>query len=332
MMKHYLEWYLDEYNTLTPADTQVGAAAAADWWTPLKSQFDDIIWMYYPERTVFVNKRFDPEDPDQTATNIVKTFAIWIKSKKQLLDMLWKIFTADFNPLWNVDGITGTVSQDDHTGTDVNAKTGADTNRSSGSDALQLSGSDVNQASGSDTNQASGTDSSESHLTRDETTRTGSQAVVGSGRDTTNHDKFTFDDQSTAKKESLDSTQYGKTETTNYNNVRDAHLSDGNNSTTYGRADTATYGRRDQTTYGRKDTTTYGRQDQMTYGSTDTNTRNLTDKHIEMIIRQGNIGVTRSDELLSHALELYHNDDMDFFKYVVRMCVNQVSYAVEGVI
>ena len=45
MMKHYLEWYLDEYTTLTPADGQVGAAAAADWWAPLKSQFDDIIWM-----------------------------------------------------------------------------------------------------------------------------------------------------------------------------------------------------------------------------------------------------------------------------------------------
>ena len=48
-MKHYLEWYLDRYTTLTPVDTQVGAAASADWWAPLKAQFDEIIWMYYPE-------------------------------------------------------------------------------------------------------------------------------------------------------------------------------------------------------------------------------------------------------------------------------------------
>ena len=329
-MNHNLESFLDQYSTLTPTDAMVGAAAAADWWTPLKSQFDDLIWMYYPERTVFVNTRFDPEDPDKAYTNIRKTFGIWIKSKLPMLDMLWKIFNADFNPLWNVDGVTGTVSQDDHTGTDVDAKTGSDTLRQSGSDSLQLSGSDVQQASGTDTAQASGTDSSESHITRDETTRTGSQAVVGSGTDVNSHGVFTFDDTTTSKPSSIDSTEYGKTETTNYNNVRDSHVSDGNNEVTYGREDQTTYGRRDQTTYGRKDTTTYGKQDQQTYGSTLTNTKNLTDKHIEMVIRQGNIGVTRSDELLSHALDLYHNDNFDFYKYVVRMCVNQVTYAVEG--
>ena len=329
-MNHNLEAFLDQYETLTPTDQMVGAAASKEWWTALKGQFDDLIWMYYPERTVFVNTRFDPEDPDKAYTNIRKTFGIWIKSKLPMLDMLWKIFNADFNPLWNVDGVTGTVSQDDHTGTDVDAKTGSDTLRQSGSDSLQLSGSDVQQASGTDTAQASGTDSSESHITRDETTRTGSQAVVGSGTDVNSHGVFTFDDTTTSKPSSIDSTEYGKTETTNYNNVRDSHVSDGNNEVTYGREDQTTYGRRDQTTYGRKDTTTYGKQDQQTYGSTLTNTKNLTDKHIEMVIRQGNIGVTRSDELLAHALDLYHNDNFDFYKYVVRMCVNQVTYAVEG--
>lgn len=332
-MKHTLESYLNEYTTLTPTDTMVGAASNKVWWTNLKLQFDDIIWLYYPERTVFVNDRFNPDDPDTTYSNIRRSFAIYIKSKIPMFDMLWKIFNADFNPLWNVDAVIGTVSQDDHTGTDVNAKTGSDTNRMSGSDYTQTSGTDVLAESGTDVTSASGSDSSESHVTRDETTRTGSQAVSGSGRDTNSHGVFTFDDQENVKHESIDSTEYGKTETTNYNNVRDSHISDGNNEVTYGRSDSTTYGRTDSTTYGRRDTMNYGKQDQMTYGSTMTDTRNLTDKHIEMIIRQGNIGTTRSDELLQHALEVYtHSENFDFYKYVVRMCVNQVTYAVEGVI
>ena len=332
-MKHNLEYYLDQYTTLTPSDTQVGSAVAqSDWWTPLKNQFDDMIWLYYPERTLFLNSRFDPENEASTYGNITKSFSIWIKSNKYILDMLWKIFGADFNPLWNVDGVTGTVSQDTHTGTDVDQHTGSDTSKQSGSDALQLSGSDVHAQSGSDINQASGSDSAEGHITKDETTRTGSQSTAGSGTDVNSHAKYTFDDLQTSKPEGIDSTEYGKTETTTYNSVKDAHVSDSESETTYGRRDQMTYGKTDTDTYGRRDTTTYGKQDQMTYASTMTNTKNLSDEHIEMIIRQGNIGVTRSDELLSHALDLYHNDDMNFYKYVVRMCVNQVTYAVEGVI
>ena len=332
-MTHNLEYYLDQFNTLTPTDTQVGSLVTqTDWWTPLKNQFDDLIWLYYPERTLFLNSRFNPENEASTYANILKSFAIWIKSKKTLLDMLWEVYIATFNPTWNVDAVIGTVSQDDHTGTDVSAKTGSDTSRQSGSDALQLSGSDVVAQSGSDISQASGTDSAEDHVTKDETTRTGSQSVAGSGTDINSHAKFTFDDQETAKKEGIDSTEYGKTDTTTYNNVKDAHVSDTESETTYGRRDQMTYGKTDTSTYGRRDTTTYGKQDQMTYASTLTDTRNLSDKHIEMIIRQGNIGTTRTDEILSHSLDLYHNDNMDFYKYVVRMCVNQVTYAVEGVI
>ena len=47
-----------------------------------------------------------------------------------------------------------------------------------------------------------------------------------------------------------------------------------------------------------------------------------------MIIRQGNIGVTKSSELLLDTLALYDDLLMDFVHYVVNDCINQVSYAV----
>lgn len=332
MRKHSIEQFLEDYNTITPTDIQVGSLVAqSDWWSTLKSQLDDIAWMYYGQRIVFMNERFDPDDDDTAHDNIIKTFSIWLRSKKRLLDRLYVGYTANFNPLWNVDGVTGTVSKDTHTGTDVNAKTGSDTNRQSGADYHQLSGSDVLAESGTDVTSASGSDSSESHITRDETTRTGSQAVAGSGTDTNSHGVFTFDDTTNAKPSSIDSTEYGKTDTTTYNNVRDSHVNDSNNEITYGREDQTTYGKTDTTTYGKRDTMNYGKQDQITYGSTMTDTRNLTDEHIDMVIRQGNIGVTKSSELLNDNMELYTNDKFDFLKWVVRCLINEVSYAVEGV-
>ena len=332
MRKHTIEQFLNDFNTITPTDIEVGSAVAqSDWWASLKSQMDDLFWMYYGNRVVFINDRFDPDDDEECYDNIIKTFVIWLRSKKRMLDRLYVTYTSNFNPLWNVDAVIGTVSQDTHTGTDVAARTGSDTSRQSGSDVDRLSGADVNTLGGSDIEQQSGTDSSEIHITKDETTRTGNEAIAKTGTDTNSHGVFTFDDTSNAKPSTIDSTEYGSTDTHTYNSVKDAHQMDQEAETTYGKRDQMTYGKTDTTQYGRTDTMTYGKQDQMTYNNTLTDTKNLADDHVEMMIRQGNIGITRSDELLMHANEYYQNENWDFYKYVVRMLVNQVSYAVEGV-
>ena len=278
-----------------------------------------------------MNERFDPDDDDTCHANIIKTFSIWLRSKKRMLDRLYVGYTSDFNPLWNVDGVTGTVWKDEHTGTDVSAKTGSDTSRQSGSDIDRLSGSDVVAQSGSNIEQLSGTDSSETHITKDDTTRTGNETIAKTGTDTNSHGVFTFDDTTNAKPSSIDSTEYGSTDTHTYNSVKDSHQMDQENEMTYGKRDQMTFGKNDTTSYGRVDTMTYGKQDQMTYNNTLTDTRNLTDEHTEMVIRQGNIGVTKSSELLSDNMDLYQNDKFDFYKYVVRCLANEVSYAVEGV-
>ena len=332
MRKHTIEQFLSDFNTITPSDIDVGSAVAqSDWWASLKNQMDDLFWMYYGQRVVFINDRFDPEDDDDCYDNIIKTFAIWLRSKKRMLDGLYAGYVASFNPLWNVDAVIGTVSKDTHTGTDVAARTGSDTSRLSGSDIDTLSGSDVNTLSGSDVEQQSGTDSAELHILKDDTTRTGNESIAKSGTDTNSHGVFTFDDTTNAKPSAIDSTEYGSTDTHTYNSVKDAHQLDQEAETTYGKRDQMTYGKTDTTAYGRTDTMTYGKQDQMTYNNTLTDTKNLTDDHVDMVIRQGTIGVVSSVSLLDENNGLYQNENFDFFKYVVRMLANQVSYAVEGV-
>lgn len=255
IMKHNLESYLNEYETLTPTDSQVGeSVASTEWWHALKSQFDDLIWLYFPNRTIFLNERFSPEDTQTTYDNIIKTFSVWLKSKKRLIDRLYIGYMADFNPLWNVDGVEGFVSKDSHTGDS--------TDKHSGDDRMSY------EDKGSDT-------------------------VSSTGSDTSTRAVTTFDDVENFKNESRDTLQHGKTDT---------------------------------------DTKNLNGYKNQNYNSTMKTEHNLLDEHVDLKIRQGNIGVTQSDKILGDAQRLYMDDNlMDLWKYIVRSCVNQVSYSVEGV-
>lgn len=267
MLQHNLTYYLNNYDTLTPTDLQVGTEVAqSEWWSGLKSQLDDLIWLYYPQRTLFLNERFTPEDTDTTYSNIIRTFSVWLKSKKRLLDRLYVGYTADFNPLWNVDGVEGFVSKDSHTGSYTDTHEGDD----------RLTYEDNGN-----------------------TTRSGNETDATTGTDTDTHKVTTFDDNVNFKNESQDSYLHGKTDTHTYNNVKDEKDYDG-----------------------------FKNQN---YDSSMTRENDLLDEHVDLRIRQGNIGLTKSTDLLESNLNLYSNENFDFYKYVTRMLVNEVSYAVEGV-
>ena len=268
MLQHNLTYYLNNYETLTPTDTQVGdEVAQSEWWSSLKSQLDDLIWLYYPQRTLFLNERFTPEDTDTTYNNIIRTFSIWLKSKKRLLDGLYKGYILDFHPEWNVDGVEGFVSKDLHTGSYTDTHEG---------------------------------DDRMTYEDNGNTTRSGNETDATTGTDTDTHKVTTFDDPANFKNESQDTYGHGKTDTHTYNNVKDQRDYDG-----------------------------FKNQN---YDSTMTRENDLLDEHVDMRIRQGNIGVVSTVKLLTENLELMGlNDDFDFYKYVTRMLVNEVSYAVEGV-
>lgn len=299
MSKHDINYYLTvNNNTLCPADISLGDIASAEWWQFVKPLWDDMLWLYYGDRVVFFNRRF-PEDDDITAiNNILRSWVIMLKSKAHNYERLYNLYMQDYNPLWNVDGVTGTVAQDDHTGTDTRKKTGSDTLRQTGTD----------------TRAASGTDSTDI-LTSDDLTKSGNETMQASGDDTNVKQVTTFDSGDNFVNSEKDTVHNGKLDTHTYNNVTDARDISSSHDTTYGRTDTNT-----------KNLT-----DTQEYNSTDQDTRNLTDKHVDMVIRQGNIGITSSQQLWKEEAEVWSDQMNNFAKQIIREAVNLVTYAVEGV-
>ena len=310
-------------DSLTPTDTQMGALASADWWQYVKPHFDNEIWQYYFDRIVFCNRKFPEDNDDITYHNIIKSFVINLQTKARQYERLYNAAMADYNPLWNVDGVTGVITQDTHTGTDTVAKSGSDTSTLSGRDVDTLSGSDVSTLSGSDEVTETLDVTTDIDITKDDTTRTGNETIAKTGTDTSTVGVTTFDDTEHFKNKEQSGTLYGSTDTHTYNNVKDSHELDQQNVVDSDKGVT--------TEYGKVDTMAYGKVDTMGYNSQTQDTKNLTDKHVEMQIRQGNIGVTKSSELLMDTLDLYTNELMDFIKLVVRECVNTCTYSVEGV-
>ena len=144
-------------------------------------------------------------------------------------------------------------------------------------------------------------------ITKDDIIRTGSEEVGKSGNDTDTTSVATFDSNNALNPERAVRTDYSSTDTTTYNSVKDAHTLDSQ--------DRVTYGKSDQMVYGKVDTTNYGRKDETTYNSSNTETKNLVDEFLEMKIRQGNIGVTKSTDLVESELRLRDSWDhmVDYF-------------------
>ena len=314
-MKHSIEYFLNEKSTLTPDDTSLGTIASSDWWQYVKPLFDDVIWMNFGQRTVFINNRFPYDDDDISYFNIMRTFVINLKSQARNFERLYNVYMMDYNPLWNVDGVTGVVTQDKHTGTDARALTGTDTS--------VLSGTDRSVASGTDSLTHSGSDGTSHSITKDDTTRTGNETIGKSGHDDDDNSVATFDSQGNFNPSTHDVASYASTDTHTYNNVKDSHELTESGSQTYGHVET--------TVHGKTDTMTYGKSDQLTHNTLDTETRNLTDEHLELQIRQGNIGVTMSQQLYSAEWSQWTDNMNNFVMMVVRSCINKVSYACEGV-
>lgn len=300
MNRHDINYYLAENNnTLCPSDISLGDIANTEWWQFLKPLWDDMLWLYYGDRVVFFNRRFPDNDDITAINNILRSWVIMLKSKAHNYERLYNLYMQDYNPLWNVDGVTGTVAQDDHTGTDTRKKTGSDTLRQTGTD----------------TRAATGTDSTDI-TTSDDLVKSGNETMQASGDDTNVKQVATFDSGDNWVNSEKDTVHNGKLDTHTYNNVTDARDIETSHDTTYGRTDTNT-----------KNLT-----DTQEYNTTDQDTRNLTDKHVDMVIRQGNIGVTMSQQLWEAEANIWRDNMSEWAKQIIKEAVNLVTYAVEGVL
>lgn len=328
-MRHNIEYFLQINESLKPSDSALGpAVTSSDWWDFIGPLWDDLLWMYYGDRVLFFNKRFPDDDDEKCVDNLLRVWSTYLKSKAHNFDRIYNVLWQEYNPLWNVDGVTGTISEDSHTGTDTRSKTGDDTLKMTGTDTHSLSGEDANTLSGTDGVEMGGTDSVDVSVTKDDTTRSGNEVLAASGSDVNTKQVATFDSNDNFVNQERNSITNGKTDTHTYNNVKDAHELESGTDTTYGKTIDTTYGKVSTMEYGKVDTNQRNMQDKTEYNSTDTDTKNLLDKHVDLVIRQGNIGVTMSQQLLQAELEARQ---YDFAKMVIKECVNLVTYAVEGV-
>ena len=240
---------------------------------------------YDPVTDTYINT---VEDINDAILLLHDLFTEWVQNRQHAFSKMYAALVAEYNPLWNVDGVEGLITKTTHTGTNTNAKSGTDTVAGSGTDTVA--------SSGTDTDTLSGIDTFDHDVTKDETTRTGNETNADTGTDTTRRSVATFDSNDDAVPYNAEGVTHGKTTTTTYNNVKDARIVDAQDKTTYGKVDTVAYGKTDTTTYGKTDTTTYN--------SSNTETRNLVDEYLEMKIRQGNIGLTKSTELVESEMRL----------------------------
>ena len=324
------------------------------------------------------------ETIDQALGVFHATYDLWKKDRTPGFAKLYEAMRKDYNPIWNVDGVTGVITEDNHTGTDTLTKRGTDTGRTSGSDSTAASGNDVTRFSGQDVDTLSGTDVTRNagsdvlaETGTDTTRKTGTitdghtgtitkakdgddtltiegkEKHAKAGKEATTEGVWTYDDDTAPKNSKVSTTEYpplsdsnaradiiefeDRTDTTEYNssetqtnnntdtttnNLTDAVTYGKTDTTTYGKTeslqhgkvDTFAYGKNETLQHGKVDTTTYGKQDQMTYNTTDTDTKNLKDQHIEMQIRQGNIGVVSTQKMLNEEIDLRSRDALiDYF-------------------
>lgn len=299
----YVGFYVDNYDTILPSDESLGNIASTLWYQFIKGQFDEYIWSNFYKRELFDNPKFCDEDELKVLNNIKKTLLIHFKSKARLYERLFEGYMADFNPLWNVDGVVGEIRETNHTGTDTDAHTGTDSNSSTDGGSLIRTGNETDAYAGKQSN-----------------TRTGDQTTTYEGADVQVTSKTTFD---SATFKEVEKVETGFTQGDGHDRQDNVHYTNLKDETEFtNRLDTHTYNNVTDT----RNLTSNGTT---TYNSTLQRTKALKDTDLFMQIRQGNIGVVSSVKLLEEFFAMYgENKLIDFVHYVVNDCVSQISYSI----
>lgn len=317
MHKHTIGYYLEKGGgSLLPSDSMLKGIANSDWWTTLSDYFDDLIWQYFMDRQIFINDKFPIENEAATLDNIKRAFSINLKAKAFKYKRLYDIALAEYNPLYNVDATEHTERDLKMTGEGSHELSGTDTNTTSGNETFDKDGTETTTRTGSETDTKAGTETS---------TRTGSKDLSYDGEsDVKIIANTTYDDTSTFNDATKETTTPGATQTETYNSIAD-ELSFSND-----REDEHTYNSvADELSFDqRTDTHTYNDVETETaYGKKDTEERDFNDLEITDHRRFGNIGVTKSQDLAESEFDLW-SKNMDWMKFVVRECINCVSYAI----
>lgn len=320
-------YYLDTYDTLLPEDTDVVSIADSLWYTYLKGKFDNEVWANFYDRELFDNRKFNNSDEDDNYDNIIKTIKIRLINRQRIYERMFNAFVADFNPLWNVDGVTGTIRESSHKGTVTN--TGK-------TDTTNTGQTDTTHTGETETTKTGKTDTT--NTGQHSNTKSGNQTNTPTGTEIDKNYNTTFDSSTYRDVSKTEKSFVTRTDTTTFNNVKDEYKIDAQNPLKESYEIDDDNPLKDKYKIDAqnplKDTYKIDAQNPLktSYKIDDQNPlkeqRNLTDNDLEMVIRQGNIGITRNDELITHALELFDSSLYDWVRYVTNDLISQVTYSI----
>lgn len=238
---------------------------------------------------------YDPESEQMIdfATNINEaldlfraTYGAWYASRQPAIEKLFQAFRANYNPIWNVDGVEGRVQQTTHTGTDTDKKTGD----------ITKTGKTTDTSTGKSTTENTGSSKNE---------KNGNETTAPAGSETATTAKTTFEDDTFENTQKV-TTEFSldRMDTHTYNQVSDTYSIDAQDPLT------ETYEVDAQNPL--KDTYEIDAQNPLKekYNTELQKTLNLSDQDLEMTIRQGNIGVTKSQDLVMSEKDVRDMDDI----------------------
>lgn len=290
--------YYQNIDSLLPADSAVSNIKDKDWYKELKPHFDDLIWEYYSDRVVFVDQRFLLEDDDEDIiAKIKRSFAINLKTRDYEYEKLYDTTQFDYNPIWNVDGVTGTIHERTAEMDEDAVHTGSDTLKNTGYDEMKKTGTDTETKTGTET------------LAHTGTVTVGDVKMEHTETYGTTYDSVASPDPDTGFLTGREDFGANNTETT-------THLD----------TDTTTYNTTDQMTHNTSDKQEFHSDHETEYDSTLTTGRDEFSQDLDLQIRQGNIGVTKTQDLIESERKVVM---FDFFKKVVHDCVNTCTYAID---
>jgi len=210
------------------------------------------------------------EDTDAAIEELHKLFTLWIKDRKSGIGKMLDALRKSYNPIWNVDGVEGTIHQSTHTGTDTDKKTGTDT------------------TSGSETGTVTNTGKSTN-------TRTGNETNTPTGKDVNTGFNTTFDSSTFRDTQKTEATFEQRVDTHTYNQVKDTYEVDSENPTTETRnlanGGSTQYNSQNQKTLNLKDEDLDMKIRQGNIGVTST----------QSLIRQ-QVDLTELDDIISYAI------------------------------
>lgn len=215
-----------------------------------------------------------------------ETYSAWVASRQPAIEKLFQALRANYNPIWNVDGVEGRIQQTTHTGTDTDKKTGD----------ITKTGKTTDTSTGKSTTENTGSSKNE---------KTGNETTAPTGSETATTAKTTFiDDDFENAQQTTTSFSLDRVDTHTYNQVTDTYMIDGQDPLT------ETYEVDAQNPL--KDTYEIDAQNPLKekYNTELQKTLNLSDQDLEMTIRQGNIGVTKSQDLVLSEKDVRDVDDI----------------------